>query len=119
MSERGTARRLTPTHGRGRWAVLALGAALVLGGAAAAHGEIILFLPIFPGPSGYVGPHMPSRPTAALQPPVRITSEPPLRARDRAPLLPPGEPDETGRIGPTAHVEHDADGKILPTYRPR
>ena len=100
--------------------MLALGAALALGSASAAQADFILFWPIFPGPSGYVGPHMPSRPTAAPQPPARrITSEPPIRARDRAPDLPPGEPDETGRIGPTALVEHDADGKILPTRRPR
>lgn len=103
--------------------VLLLGAALALGSTAAAHADVIFFLPLVPGPSGYVGPYMPSRPTAAPQPPVRrITSEAPVRARDRIidrVPLPPGEPDETGRIGPTAQVERDADGKILPTYPPR
>jgi hypothetical protein len=30
-----------------------------------------------------------------------------------------GERDETGRIGPSVRAGRDADGRLLPTYRPR
>jgi hypothetical protein len=48
----------------------------------------------------------------------------PTRERDRTaehaqPTVGPGEPDETGRIGPTVQSERGADGKLLPTHRPR
>jgi hypothetical protein len=43
--------------------------------------------------------------------------EPHARSRGRS--AGPGEPDETGRIGPTVQLERDADGKVLPPYYPR
>jgi hypothetical protein len=104
--------------------LLPLGAALVLGTAAAASAQdVIVYWPLVPGPSGYVGPHMPgSWPTSRYQQPIR----PPMpqmrvgaqvRTPDHATLR-PGEPDETGRIGPTARFKRDADGKLWPTYHP-
>jgi hypothetical protein len=105
--------------------LLPFGTALALGSAAAAYADkVILFWPLIPGPSGYLGPHMPgSRPTSVAPLPIRrAMPQASVSARnhmpDRVPL-PAGELDETGRIGPTVPFERDADGKLLPTYPPR
>jgi hypothetical protein len=80
--------------------------------------------PVIPGPSGYLGPFMPvSRPVAGPQQPIRPpVYQAPVSAQYHTYIrgaVSPGEPDETGRIGPTAQFERDADGKLLPTYTPR
>jgi hypothetical protein len=101
-------------------------AALVFIGVAVAHADSGVFVnwPLVPGPSGYLGPFMPvSRPAAGpqqsiqrpvYQAPVSVQYHPYVYASVR-----PGEPDETGLIGPTAKFERDADGKLLPTHMSR
>jgi hypothetical protein len=105
--------------------LLAAGAACLLGGVPAAHANSGVFFdwPLVPGPSGYRGPFLPVvRPRAVppqpIPPPFAIA---PVRVRygPYVPAVSPGERDETGRIGPTAQFERDAEGKLLPTYPPR
>jgi hypothetical protein len=106
--------------------LLSLGAALVFVGVPAAYADSVVFInwPIIPGPSGYLGPFMPvSRPAAGAQQPIRpLVYQAPVSAQYHTYIraaVSPGEPDETGRIGPTAQFERGADGKLLPTYTPR
>ena len=106
--------------------LLSLGAALVFVGVPPACADNRMFLnwPLIPGPSGYLGPFMPvSRPVAGGQHPMRPPRyQAPVSAQYHTHIrvaVSPGEPDETGRIGPTAQFERDADGKLLPTYTPR
>jgi hypothetical protein len=107
-------------------ALLSLGAVLLLAGMPPAYADNGMFLnwPLIPGPSGYLGPFMPvSRPPPGRQHPIRppVYQAPVSVQYSAHPLVAvsPGEPDETGRIGPTEPFERDADGKLLPTYTPR
>jgi hypothetical protein len=109
-------------------ALLPLGAAFVLGSAFDGYAQnVFLHWPLVPGPSGYVGPHMPggAGPTSGRQQPARSPMQwVPPGAQNRAPdraeaAISPGEPDETGRIGPTNQVRRDSNGRLLPTYYPR
>lgn len=106
-----------------------LGAVLVLGFSVVATGgrtqEVMFNWQLVPGPSGYRGPLAPApNPTFRQGPPARpLAQQPPavrITAPDRMATTPGhGEPDETGRIGPTVQADRDADGKLLPTHAPR
>ena len=93
---------------------LVLGVALALGSAAAYADALLFTVPLVPGPSG-------TRPNAGPQPArIQPLPNPQYRTPDRPPIaVGPGEPDETGRIGPTVQVERGPDGKLLPTHHPR
>lgn len=107
--------------------LLSLGMALMFGTEAAAyaqgttfvwppvHGPAIQFGPFTPGPRRVYRAPQPTRPLVQYPPPG-VQSRPPARAET---TLVHGEPDETGRIGPTFHATRDADGKLLPTYSAR
>jgi len=104
-----------------------LGAVLMLGGTTVLSAEhVVLGQPGVPGPWGYFGPNIPgpgprvqpAQPTPPPTPQPQIVR--PRRAFEEAePGLGHGERDETGRIGPTASLRRDAEGKLLPTYTPR
>jgi hypothetical protein len=103
-----------------------IGALVLIGVAVVAHADSGVFVnwPLVPGPSGYLGPFMPvSRPAAGPQQPIqRPVYQAPVSVQYHAYVhasVRPGEPDETGLIGPTAKFERDADGKLLPTHMSR
>lgn len=106
-------------------ALLPIGVVFAFGGVAGACAQdVFLHVPLVPGPSGSVGRSTPAPgPTAGRQQSIgspTASSSMQNRTPDRVEMpVRLGERDETGRIGPSVRAGRDADGRLLPTYRPR
>jgi hypothetical protein len=101
--------------------------ALLLGTMTAEHAAadgVLFNYQLVPGPSGYRGPLPRQAGPVQGQPAPPVLRQPPVTVDRRYADRPwidvgPGEPDETGRVGPTVQTERDPDGKLPPTYRPQ
>lgn len=95
--------------------LLSLGVALTFTSVAARADGLFLTVPLVPGPSAPRQNPAPPPPRAPLPP--LTTSQP--RKPDPTQVVPVGERDAAGRIGPSVQAERGPDGKLPPTQRLR